>query len=532
MSIRLTASGLCLVTPDQRVLVEGLDLVVEGGVTGLVGANGSGKSTLLRTLAGQIPPSTGKVTRTGRVQWLAQVSRNTNGTIADALGIASELSRLDRIAAGEGTSEDFELADWALPERAQAALFRVGLEDFEVRHPLASLSGGQHARAILASAWLNTPDILLMDEPTNNLDREGRRAVFDLLATWPGAVVMASHDRALLDRADRILALESPGWQLFGGNYSDYLAERDARHERAEAAFLRADAELRAVNRDKQEAEARLARRARSGKAMRADGSQPKMLLNAMKANSQATASRHTNEAARRAEAASSKRDAADAARARAPKLNVKAPQSDTPASRTMLAFEAVSFGYADTPVLEEFNFNLMGTDRVALEGPNGSGKTTILQLAEGRLQPDAGFVRRGTGRIAKLDQMISDLDPDLSCVEALRSRYPSLSVNSAYSALAQFDIRANAAEKPVSVLSGGERLRVGLAGALGGKPPGLLILDEPTNHLDLDAIEALETALQAYEGSLLVVSHDETFLDAIGIERRITLEPLKRRQH
>jgi len=158
------------------------------------------------------------------------------------------------------------------------------------------------------------------------------------------------------------------------------------------------------------------------------------------------------------------------------------------------------------------------------VEGPNGAGKSTVLKLALGTLTPTSGDVYRTQGRIARLDQTVSDLDPELSVVEALMARDPGLDRNAAYAALAQFDLRNKEADKPVRVLSGGERLRAGLAGVLGGEPPELILLDEPTNHLDLDAIEALEGALRNYSGALVAVSHDPAFLQAIGIDQRLSL--------
>jgi len=530
MSMRLTASGLTILSPDNRVLVEGLELAISREVTGLVGANGAGKSSLLRTLAGRAPPAKGAVSSHARIGWLAQLSADAPGCVADALSIDEGLARLDRICAGEAREGDLDQADWMLPGEAEAALARVGLAGLALTTPLKALSGGERARVTLAAAWLSAPDILLMDEPTNNLDRAGREAVYALLRDWPGGIVAASHDRALLERVDRILALESTGWRLFGGPWSAYEADRDARRRRAEAEFDRAEARLREVNRAREEAEARLARRARAGKSLRRDGSNAKSLLDAMKSRSEATTSRISGEAARRSQAAKAALDAAADKRMRGPKLSVKAPAADTPQGRRMLGFEEVSFGYGEKRVIKALSFEIFGGERVSLEGPNGSGKTTVLKLAGGLLQPDSGSIRRGRGRMACLDQMVSDLATDLAAVEALRARYPGLSAHDAHAALAQFEIRGAASEKPVSVLSGGERLRVGLAGALGGEPPELLLLDEPTNHLDLDAIKALETALQAYSGTLLAVSHDDAFLDAIGVERRISLGPPRRR--
>ncbi len=524
MSVCLTASGLTLITPDHRVLVDQLDVTLGREVMGLVGPNGSGKSTLLRALAGDLAPTRGAVNAHASVGWLKQLGSNAVGTVADGLGIGRDLKRLERICKGHPDEGDLEFANWTLPAEAEAALARFGLADLAFDHALDQLSGGQQARVALASAWLSKPDILLMDEPTNNLDREGRAAVYTLMADWPGAILVASHDRELLDRVNRILALESPGWRLFGGDGSAYLADRNAREDRAEAEFDRAQSQLRAVSRAAEEAQARQARRARTGKAMRRDGSQPKMVANAMKAQSEATGSRLSGQAQKRTEAARSQLDEADQNRRRAPKLSIRAAAAGTPPGRVQLAFEEVGFSYGATPVLDAMSFTVRGGERVAIEGSNGSGKTTLLKLAEGRLDPERGEICRGAGRIARLDQMVSDLKPDLTAVEALRARHRELTENEARAALAQFDLRGAAGDKPVSVMSGGERLRVGMAGVLGGDPPALLLLDEPTNHLDLDALEALESALLAFEGTLLAVSHDARFLDAIGVERRINV--------
>jgi len=523
MSSLLSAHHLSLRTPDHQLLLDDFSLSFSSGVSAIVGPNGVGKSTLLSVLAGKAAPHAGTVSGTGRVGWLAQLGAEAAGTLRDGLGVADGLARLDRIEAGAGDEADFVQADWMLPTSVETALERFGLDGFSLDHPLEALSGGQRARVSLASAWLSKPDILLMDEPTNNLDRDGRTAVCQLIHDWSGVIVIVSHDRALLEQVDRIIALEGPGWSVFGGGWSAYVEARDAARARAETAHARAEADARRVKRDAQEAEARLARRARQGRAQRADGSNAKVLLDAKKARSEATSSRLSGLAEHRQAEAHSRLEAAEAERHRGPRLSVKAVASDT-TNRTVLRFVDVSLSYGDTPVLTELSFELGGGSRLAVEGPNGAGKSTVLKLALGTLTPTSGDVYRTQGRIARLDQTVSDLDPELSVVEALMARDPGLDRNAAYAALAQFDLRNKEADKPVRVLSGGERLRAGLAGVLGGEPPELILLDEPTNHLDLDAIEALEGALRNYSGALVAVSHDPAFLQAIGIDQRLSL--------
>jgi ATPase subunit of ABC transporter with duplicated ATPase domains len=525
MSALLSANSLTLRTPDHHVLLEDFTLSFGCEVTGVVGPNGAGKSTLLKTLAGALTPAGGQVLAHGRVGWLEQSGPDADGDLATGLGVTEDLARLSRILAGEGDEADFAQADWTLEARVAAALDTVGLGAKPLDAPLSSLSGGQRARLALARAMLDAPDILMMDEPTNNLDADGRDAVGRMMADWPGGLVIVSHDRALLERVDRIIALEGPGWSVFGGGWSAYVAHRDAARARAEAEHDRLEADARQIKRAAMEAQARLERRARSGKSQRADGSNAKVLLDAMKARSESTAARLAGVRDKRASDAEAKLEAVRDQRHRSPKLNIRAQGADSPSGRTVLAFDAVSFSYGETQVINQLSFTLTGGLRLALSGPNGAGKTTVLKLAQGLLTPRSGEIRRTTGRIARLDQTVSDLDPALSVVEALCARDPNLSVNAAYAALAQFDLRNSEADKPVSVLSGGERLRAGLAGVLGGEPPELILLDEPTNHLDIEAVEALEDALNGFGGAILAVSHDQAFLDAINLDQTLSLD-------
>lgn len=249
------------------------------------------------------------------------------------------------------------------------------------------------------------------------------------------------------------------------------------------------------------------------------------MLLNDRKERSEMTASRLSKTAQRTLGAAEAAASAAESAAPRRARLNLKAPDVETHGGRPVLSFDDVAFAYDQQPVLEGVSFDLSPGARAAVTGPNGAGKSTVLKLAAGRLEPLKGAVHRRAVRTARLDQTVGDLDPALSAVDALRARDAGLTPNAAYAALAAFDLRAKAAEKPVGVMSGGERLRAGLALVFGAaEPPDLLLLDEPTNHLDLDALEALEQALNAYQGAILAVSHDTAFLDAIAAAQRIRL--------
>lgn len=526
MSSFVTLDGLSYATPDGKSLFENLTLAFGAERTGLVGRNGVGKSTLLRLIQGELTPSGGAMTVRGRMGVLRQaLSPPPGSTVAALMCVHAALARLRRVEAGDGSEEDFAEADWTLEARLEAALAEVDLAGFDLERPAASLSGGQVTRANLAGLLAAEPDLLILDEPTNNLDAAARDLVAEVLGRWKGGAIVVSHDRALLRKMDRIVELSGLGAQVYGGDY-DLYAERKAE---AEAAAVRdlADAEKQAarVAREVQIAAERKARKDAAGKRARAKGDAPKMLLDAQQQRAENSGGRAQRLADRL------KTDAADALRAaeakveRVRRLAFDLPPSGLAAGKTVLAMEDVAFAYPEgAPLLHGVSLRIVGPERVAISGPNGSGKTTLIRLAAGELTPTAGQVTRGV-KAAFLDQQTALLGDDPTLVAAFRRLNPRATENTARTALARFLFRNTTAEKPVAALSGGERLRAALACVLlGDAPPQLLILDEPTNHLDLDSIGAVEAALRGYDGALLMVSHDRDFLDAIGIGRELSL--------
>ena len=215
----LVLDSISLATPDGRPLFDGLTLALGRERTGLVGRNGCGKSTLLRLIAGEIEPAGGSLQRIGSIGMLAQLA-DERLTVDEALGVAGDLARLRRLERGEGSLDDAADADWTLETRLQAALVEAGLPSLSLHRPIASLSGGERTRLALARLLIEAPDLLLLDEPTNNLDADGRQAVAQLLERWQGGVLVASHDRALLERVDRIVELTPIGISIFGGAWS------------------------------------------------------------------------------------------------------------------------------------------------------------------------------------------------------------------------------------------------------------------------------------------------------------------------
>jgi len=526
MSAYLTLDNLSSGTPNGRPLFDGLTLAFGDERTGLVGRNGVGKTTLLKIACGELAPSAGGVARTGRVAMLRQALQPPPGaTVADLMGVAGDLARLDRIAAGQGTAEDLSQADWELPVRLDAALTELGLAGVDLLHPADRLSGGQATRAQLAGLVAREPDLLILDEPTNNLDAEARAYVEGLLGRWRRGALVVSHDRALLRRMDRIVELSGLGAKVYGGGWDAY-AERRAREEAAaERELAAAERAVVAVERQAQAARERQARRDAAGRRSRARGDSPKILLDSRAERAERTAARGGRLAERQREAAQAEHASARAKVEVRRALAFEMPPSGLPQGRSVLTFEQVAFAHpGGEPLFRDLSFRIVGPERVAVTGPNGSGKTSLLRLTVGELAPTAGRVSLSV-RPALLDQQTAILREDETLLEAFTRLNPGHGHEQAHAALARFLFRNTAARKTTAQLSGGERLRAALACVLmGAAPPQLLILDEPTNHLDLDSIRAVESALAGYDGALLVVSHDRDFLDAIGVAREIAL--------
>jgi ABC transport system ATP-binding/permease protein len=449
-------------------LLAGVDLVLERRErVALVGRNGTGKSSLLKILSGAIQPDEGErwVADGARIAYLQQEVPEQAGA-----------SVFEVVAAGLGETEA-----WDRDHRVDALLMSMNLPGDK---PMGECSGGIRRRALLAQALVGEPDVLLLDEPTNHLDIEAIAALEAALLQYRGAVVFVTHDRALIERlAERIIELDRGRLASFPGNYRTYLTRKAAMLEdeaRADARFDKALAEEEVWIR-------------------------------------QGIKARRTRNEGRVRRLEQMRRDRAERI---GPKGQVKLAVERGGESGALVAeLEHVSFGH-DRPIIEDFSIRIMRGDRIGIIGPNGCGKTTLLRILLGQLQPDSGTVTLGTRLgVAYFDQQRDQLRLEDTVRDNVveGSDYINVGGRSRHviGYLQDFLFEPARSNSPVKSLSGGERNRLLLA-RLFSKPANVLVLDEPTNDLDIETLELLEELLCDYDGTVLLVSHDRAFLDAV----------------
>lgn len=535
MTATLVAKNLAAGHGD-RSLFSGLDLVVApGDVIGLVGANGAGKSTLLRLLAGLTPPEQGELRLsppTATVGHLPQEPERRPGeTIREFLARRTGVAEAQRVmdeatqalvdgapgaddAYATGLERWLDLGGADLEERSGEVADSLGLA-VDLDQPMTSLSGGQAARAGLASLLLSRYDVFLLDEPTNDLDLDGLERLERFVTGLRAGTVVVSHDREFLTRTvTKVLELDLVQGRinLYGGGYAAYLEEREvarrhARDDYEEYADKRAALQDRAqMQRSWMDKGVKNARRKagndndKIGRKFRSEASEK-----------QAAKARQTQRMIERLDVVEEPRKEWEL------RMEIAAAPRSGAVVATLRDAEVRRDGFTLGPV----SLQLDWADRVAVTGANGAGKSTLLGALLGRVPLDSGHAALGSGvLVGEVDQARGLFHGPETLLDAFCAAVPDTEPVEVRTLLAKFGLKQGHVLRPAATLSPGERTRAALA-LLQGRGVNLLVLDEPTNHLDLPAIEQLESALDSYEGTLLLVTHDRRMLDAVHVTRR-----------
>ena len=529
--------------PDGSTALDGVSGAFGSGRTGLVGRNGAGKSTLLRLMAAELDPTSGVVAASGEVAYLPQqLTLDVERRVADLLGVAAALDAVRAIAAGDVDPAHFDTIgdDWDIEARAEAALAEAGLDPEFLDRRVGELSGGEAVLVAIAGIRLRRAPITLLDEPTNNLDRDARAKLAAMVQSWKGTLIVVSHDPSLLELMDDTAELYAQTLSVFGGPYSEWRAWLDAEQDAARQAEATAAQALRKEKRQRIEAEVKLAHRTRTAKKAELEKRVPKIIAHGRKMAAEVSAGKLRTEVGAKEDAAHAAREEAGRRVRSDASMKIELPDPQVSRSRRIATIGD-----------QERAWVIQGPERVALIGRNGAGKTTLLErlVASGvhnsgtpegidrdpdldaRSDPDLLssahpplHAESHTELIGYLPQRVDGLDEQRSVFDNIAATAPQVPEKELRNRLARFLIRGATADRPVASLSGGERFRVALATLLLADPAlHLVVLDEPTNNLDLDTVDQLVEALRAYRGAVLIVSHDDAFLARLDLD--LTLE-------
>lgn len=505
----ISLNNVSLEWPNGASCFTGVSAVFSSGLTCLIGDNGSGKTSLIKIILGELEPTRGSVESPANIGYLPQdLALKSDATVADVFGASEILKAIEAVEAGDFDPKLYEIIGdrWDVAAAVTAALSAHGL-DLDLSRTMETLSGGETVRVAIAAILQGNPDFIVLDEPTNNLDGDAKAQLIELLASTPVPSLVVSHDRDLLESATEIAELRNGKLRVFPGNFSAYLETLAREQEAAMREVRDTKSNHRKQLREREAMQTRIDRDARRGRKFAASKRKPGMAMGLDKDRSEKTAARR----------GSAHTDAVDSAWAAYNQAKEKV-RDDRGVFIDLPGTELAN----STRVLDIPGLAMVGPERVRVTGPNGSGKTTLLNSIA---RHEAGYVIEGAGY---LRQRLT-FPPEKTVLELVTEANPEAGPQYIRDRLAQLLFQNDTVHARVNELSGGEKFRVELARILLSKPaPRLLLLDEPTNNIDIATVDWLVSTLEAYEGAIILVSHDENFCGRVGLTREIPVEILR----
>lgn len=517
--------------PNKDLLFENITLTINNlEKIALIGNNGVGKSTLLKIIAGDLQASDGQVKAETKPYYIPQIFGQYNHlTIAQALNIEKKLNALKEILNGNVTEENYISLDddWTIEDRCNQALEYWQLSDLDLSQKMGSLSGGQKTKVFLSGVSIHQPELVLLDEPSNHLDVKGRQLLYDFIQSTKSTLIVVSHDRKLLNLLNSTCEMNKRGIVVYGGDYEFYVQQKQIERNALNQDIQGKEKALRKAREKERETIERQQKQNSRGKKKQVQAGTPKAMMDKMKNDSEGSTSKLKNVHAEKVGGISQELQALRSFLPDFDKMKFGFDNSALHKGKILIKAAKINFSY-DTHILwkENLDFQITSGERIALKGLNGSGKTTLIKLILGSLEPQTGSLFRAESKSVYIDQDYSLINNSLSVYEQSQQFNTSaLQEHEVKIRLARFLFFKDDWDKPCSALSGGERMRLMICClTIGYQSPDIIVLDEPTNNLDIQNIEILTAAVNEYQGTLIVVSHDESFLEQINIERTIQL--------
>lgn len=541
----ISIQQISYIHPDKEVLFSDLNFAIsKGQKLGLVGNNGCGKSTLLQIIAGQLSPSSGVIVRPDDLYYIPQhFGQYDSLTIAQALQIERKQQALHAILAGDVSNENFTILndDWNIEERSITALDLWGLGQFTLSYPMNLLSGGEKTRVFLAGMDIHHPSVILMDEPTNHLDSSGRQRLYDWVEKYRSTLLVVSHDRTLLNLLPEICELEKHQINYYGGNYEFYKEQKTLMQEALQQRIEEKEKALRIARKVARETAERRDKQNVRGEKSNIKKGVPRIVLNALQGKSEKSTSKLTGVHQEKAEKLTNERNQLRGSLSPTAALKTDFNSSSLHTGKILVTAKEINFSYHSNSINNDIqensiskqqlwqapvSFQLKSGDRLRIEGANGSGKTTLLKLITGQLQPQEGTLTRTDFSYVYLNQEYSIIDDRNSILEqayAFNSR--NLPEHEIKIILNRYLFPASEWDKSCRKLSGGEKMRLTFCCLMiSNNTPDMFILDEPTNNLDIQSIEIITATIKNYAGTVIAISHDNYFIQEIGVEQCILL--------
>ena len=498
----------------------------------IIGNNGVGKSILLKLLIGEIKPDFGEIIGSNNIAYFPQKFNSLNfNTVADVFNLEKEVIALSHIENGIGTLEDYEnLNDnWRCIDYINKKMDFFNIK-FDLTRKFDTLSGGEKVKLILSSIVDEDRDCLIFDEPTNNMDCESEEFFYKFIKNWKKTLILVSHDRELLNLVNKIAEIrrfngDEVGRKIFfyGGNFDYYLEQKEIESENLQKDFQNSQKAVKQLKSELQSKTDEINKKKRRGEKVFIENCKaPKVAAKAIISSADAKVNKSVKESKNKIDSLILEKQKIQEKFESSNSIYFNFGKNDF-SNKILLEINDLNFSYDENRnVINNFSILLHSGDRIAIDGKNGCGKTTLLKIINGKIKNYIGEVRINTGKIAYLDQEYNFLDNDKTILENIM-KYSNMKEKDCRDILAKFLFRTDSVHKKVKNLSGGEKTRVALA-MIFSKEPELILLDEPTNNMDLDSIKVLEDILKQYSGGLIVVSHDNRFKKNINIREFLKL--------
>lgn len=519
---------------NKDLLFENVNLSARpGDKLALIGNNGVGKSTLLQIIAGEVKANMGTLELAANPYYIPQIFEPYNDlTVAGALRIEGKLCALKEILGGKVTEANYAALDddWTIEERCLAALRHWRL-DVNPMQSIGDLSGGQKTKVFLAGITIHQPALILLDEPSNHLDGPGRQLLYELITFTKSTVVVVSHDRKLLNLVNTIAELTRDGINVYGGNYDFYTDQKGIERNALDQDIQAAEKALRKAREKERETIERQQRLDSRGKGKQEKAGVARIMMNTLRNKAENSTSRLKGVHEEKISGISRELKDLRSALPDKDKMKFGLDDSTLQPGKMLFAAREMNFSYAGKVLwAENLNFEIYSGDRIAINGLNGAGKSTLIQLVLGNLTPSTGTAIRADYKPVYIDQEYALLNSSLTVYEqAQQSNTAGLQEHELKSRLSRFLFTREDWDKPCTALSGGQRMRLMVCClTVYNQSPDMIILDEPTNNLDMQNIGILTEVIRDYKGTLVVVSHDEYFLNEAGIEKSILLRDKK----